>query len=74
MSNKDSGGRVISYDKSDLDNPLLTGSIDSDGVVSDDKTDFDKSSSIMSDKECVHRLRFRRKRKSSLAEAKPVTS
>ena len=36
-SNKSSGSRVISYDRSDLDNPLLIGSKVLNGVVSDDK-------------------------------------
>ena len=36
-SNKGLGSRVISYDKSDLEYPLLIGSKVSDEVVSDDK-------------------------------------
>ena len=57
---------VVSYDISDPDNPRLTASKGSDGVVSDIKSDFDKCSSIMSDKETVHQyskmtLRSRKK-------------
>ena len=37
-------------------------------------TNFDKCSSVMSNKETVHQLQFRRKRKTNMTGAKPVTS
>ena len=72
-------GRVGSYDQLYLDNPLLIGSKGSDGVVGDDKTDFDECSSIMSDEETVHQyskmtLRSRRKRIRDLTGGKSLVS
>ena len=61
----------MSYDKSDLVNPLLIWGIGLDRVVSDDKSDFDKCSSIMSDEEIIRQsskmiLRSRKKSKGDL--------
>ena len=69
-SKQGSGSWVVRCDISDLENPLLIDSKGLDGVVSDDKTDFDKCSSFMSDEESVNQLQFRRKRKTNIAGAK----
>ena len=55
---------------SDLDNPPLIGSKGSDRVVSDDKIDFCNCSSIMSEEECVHQLRFQKKRNTKYGRSK----
>ena len=55
MKSKGSGNRVVSYDKSDLDDLLLIGSKGSDGVVGDDKSYFDNcGNSVMNDIEIVN--------------------
>ena len=54
LQSKGSASRVVSYDKSGLDNPLLIESKVFDGIVSDDKSNLNKCSSVMSDEEAVH--------------------